>query len=103
MPGLSEIFTTNKSVRALMRAYAHLHCSVFGDYQGNNLGCSSNKPLKTLWVTKDAWLLVAFVDKDYELFVTFDPLTDKETAMKICEQLQKHFSSRPTQTSLLLT
>eukprot|EP00775_Hariotina_reticulata_P007620 gene7620-7822_t len=49
------------------------------------------------------WVTGLLTDKHIEVYVTFDPLTDKETGLELAEQLKQLFADKGRQQELLLT
>eukprot|EP00798_Chlamydomonas_sp_ICE-L_P024348 gene24348-9965_t len=91
----TEPFTTPEYRLDLVCAYTRLHGMVFDVPPGT-------RPNRVVWYASSHTAMLAFTSADLELFLTFDPLTDKSSAMKICDGLRKHFTDKSVQADLLL-
>jgi hypothetical protein len=58
---------------------------------------------RLVWVTSHQWVTGVLTDRQVEVYVTFDPLTDKQTGLQLAEQLKQLFSDKGRQQELLLT
>jgi hypothetical protein len=67
------------------------------------LPASQPRPARLVWVSGPHCVAACLPDREVELYVTFDPLTDKELGLRICEQLKRHFADRTRQTELLMS
>lgn len=92
----SELFPTRRSRKALVRAYVRLHCAVTAPQQ------RAGKPHRIHVVTTDRWVMAAYLDRECEMYIAFDPLCDKELAGRVCDQLRRHFLDKTRQTELWL-
>lgn len=57
---------------------------------------------RLVWVTTNRWVTGVIVDRDVEVYVTFDPLTEKEVGLKLVEQLRRHYGDKTLQQELLV-
>lgn len=57
---------------------------------------------KVVWVTGQRWVTGVLVDREVELYVTFDPLTEKDVGLKLAETLRRAFADRVKQHELLV-
>jgi hypothetical protein len=113
-------------VKQLVRSYCRLYCSVYGQLLNANAtataagpfgsGSSSSgssqshavtavaagKAHKLLWVTSDRWVTGVLVDRDVEVYATFDPLTEKDVGLKMAATLQRLFGDKARRQDLLV-
>lgn len=57
---------------------------------------------KLVWVTSQKWVTGVVVDREVEVYVTFDPLTEKDVGLKLIEQLRRYFADKARQQELLV-
>jgi hypothetical protein len=57
---------------------------------------------KLVWVSSDRWVTGVIVDREVELYVTFDPLTEKDVGLKLAESLRRLFADKVRQQELLV-
>lgn len=95
MPAFTEPFSTHKEYKQVVRGYARLHAAVFKTHQNGGGGLSRGH--RTHWVSHSRWIMVAYVDREYELYAVLDPLTDRELACRVCEQIRRHFMDKVRQ------
>lgn len=58
---------------------------------------------KLVWVTCQKWVTGVVVDRDVEVYVTFDPLTEKEVGLQLVDQLRRYFGDKGRQQELLVS
>lgn len=63
---------------------------------------SAARPHKLVWVTSERWVTGVLVDRDVEVYVTFDPLTEKELGLKMAEVLRRLFGDKGRRGELLI-
>lgn len=115
-----------------MRSYCRLYCAAYGQLLAANAmataagpfgsgsgdtGSSSSssssqshaatvaaagKAHKLLWVTSQRWVTGVLVDRDVEVYATFDPLTEKDVGLKMAETLKRLFGDRARRQDLLV-
>jgi hypothetical protein len=112
-------------VKQLVRSYCRLYCSVYGQLlnanatataagpfgSGGSSGSSQShaataaaagKAHKLLWVTSNRWVTGVLVDRDVEVYATFDPLTEKDVGLKMVATLQRLFGDKARRQDLLV-
>lgn len=119
-------------MKQLVRSYCRLYCAAYGQLLGANAtataagpfgsgsststsgaGSSSShshaataaaagKANKLLWVTSQRWVTGVLVDRDVEVYVTFDPLTEKDVGLKMAETLKRLFGDKARRQDLLV-
>ena len=57
---------------------------------------------RLVWVSGRRWVGVLSVDKEVELYLLLDPLTDHEQGIKVAEVLRKVFGDKARQAELLV-
>lgn len=76
--------------------------------QGQQVGhhaataAAAGKAHKLLWVTSQRWVMGLLVDRDVEVFITLDPLTEKDVGLKVAETLKRLFGDRARRQDLLV-
>lgn len=71
----------------LTASYAQLHSLLHSP-------ASPGRPNKLAWFADSNAVLVAARDREMELYLVCDPLTDKPTAVSLLEALRRHFTDR---------
>lgn len=71
----------------LTACYTQLHSLLHSPAQ-------PSRPNKLAWFADDHAVLLACRDRDMELYLVCDPLTDKATGMGLLEALRKHFGDK---------
>jgi len=117
-------------VKQLVRSYCRLYCTAYGQLLEANAmataagpfgsGSSSSstggagtshaataaaaagKAHKLMWVTSQRWVTGVLVDRDVEVYVTFDPLTEKDLGLKMAETLKRLFGDKARRQDLLV-
>mmetsp|Transcript_31140 Transcript_31140/g.69220 ORF Transcript_31140/g.69220 Transcript_31140/m.69220 type:complete len:674 (+) Transcript_31140:208-2229(+) len=90
-----ELFTPLPAQQQLACSYAKLQ-SIIQD-------CPDiTRPNRIVWIATEQYNMLACVDAECELYLTFDPLTDETTASKMSEGLRRHLLDRTVQMDLLL-
>lgn len=125
-----QLFAARSQVKQLVRSYCRLYCAAYGQLlQANAMaiaagpfgsgssgtgGSSSSsqshaatvaaagKAHKLLWVTSQRWVTGVLVDRDVEVYATFDPLTEKDVGLKMAETLKRLFGDRARRQDLLV-
>ncbi|GLC37257.1 hypothetical protein PLESTB_001143000 [Pleodorina starrii] len=72
----------------LAAAYTKLHSLL------HSPAAPAGRPNKLAWFSDSGAVLVAARDRDMELYLVCDPLTDKPTAMALLDAMRKHFGDR---------
>jgi hypothetical protein len=57
---------------------------------------------KLVWVSSESWVTGVIVDREVEVYVTFDPLTEKDVGLKLVESLRRLFFDKARQQDLLV-
>ncbi|WIA40971.1 hypothetical protein OEZ86_004619 [Tetradesmus obliquus] len=57
---------------------------------------------KLVWVSSERWVTGVIVDREVEVYVTFDPLTEKDVGLKLAESLRRLFADKARQQELLV-
>eukprot|EP00879_Flechtneria_rotunda_P009337 GHRR01009776.1.p1 GENE.GHRR01009776.1~~GHRR01009776.1.p1 ORF type:complete len:553 (+),score=217.36 GHRR01009776.1:549-2207(+) len=61
-----------------------------------------SRPHKVVWVTHQRWVTGVLVDRDIEVYATFDPLTEKEEGLKLVDMLRRLFADKSKHQELLV-
>jgi hypothetical protein len=64
---------------------------------------AAGKAHKLLWVTNQQWVTGVVIDRDVEVYVTFDPLTEKDVGLKMAETLKRLFGDKTRRQDLLVS
>ena len=113
MPAFGEAHTSRQQQQELMASYSQLYCAMhaagdllLADQQhGGGPGLpllQLPRPQRMHWLATEQQVMVAYVDREYEIYAVLDPLADKETATHVCDVLRKHLGSKAKQAELLL-
>ena len=65
-------------------------------------GAAAGKAAKLVWVTSQRWVTGVLADRDVEVYVTLDPLTEKEVGLKVAETLKRLFGDKTRRQDLLV-
>jgi hypothetical protein len=60
------------------------------------------RPRRMQWVCGGRLALIAYVDREYEIYAALDPLCGREEATQVCGALRRHLGSKARQAELLL-
>ncbi|KAG2490353.1 hypothetical protein HYH03_011155 [Edaphochlamys debaryana] len=82
--------------KRLAAAYAQLHSLLHSP-------AAPGRPNKLAWFADSSLALCAVRDRDLELYLVLDPLTDKTTGMGLVEAMRRHFLDRQIMADLTLT
>lgn len=69
---------------------------------GSQLAGGTARPHKLVWVTTSRWATGVLVDGDVEVYVTLDPLTEKDVGLRAAEALHRLFGDRARRAELLV-
>lgn len=118
-------------VKQLVRSYCRLYCCAYGHLlevnatataagpfgngsssSNGGAGCANRSHAATAaatgrahklsWVTSQQWVTGVVVDRDVEVYVTFDPLMEKDAGLKMAETLKRLFADKARRQDLLI-
>lgn len=64
---------------------------------------AAGKAHKLLWVTNQQWVTGVMIDREVEVYATFDPLTEKDVGLKMAETLKRLFGDKTRRQDLLVS
>lgn len=69
----------------VMPLYCRIHAAVFR--ADEDLGSPTAAPLRVYYHSTDEFSALAYASAEYELYALFDPVSQKEVVVRICQRL----------------